>query len=257
MCQTSSNKSLAYRHATNTGHNVGFSSVAAGNMSMTVLQQDQTTEDTAINRRNLEELLGITPGTTRFVSQTHSARVVTSGPRGWATLATQGEADAIVSPDGNDPIAILVADCLPVTFTTDYGPTAVAHAGRVGLLDGVLENTVAELRALDAHDDGEIYATIGPSICGRCYEVPESMRDEVSVQHPALYSETSWGTPALDLPAAAEAILRHAGVVVQRVDECTRENHQLYSHRRQPGAGRLTGIVWKPAISTNAVRHTT
>lgn len=248
MSQTSSNNSLVYRHGTDTGRNVGFSSVAAGNMSMTVLEQSQTAEDTAINRRNLEGLLGITPGTTRFVSQTHSARVLRAGPSGWASQATLGEGDAVVSPDGNDPIAILVADCLPVAFTTDDGPTAVAHAGRVGLLDGILENTVEELRSLDAYHGGQIYATIGPSICGQCYEVPETMRAEVSGEHPALYSETSWGTPALDLPAAAEAILHHAGVMVHRVNECTRENHQLYSHRRQPGVGRLAGIVWKSSI---------
>lgn len=213
---------------------------------MTVLAQDETVQDTASNRRELERQLGIVPGTTRFVSQTHSTTVLETGDAGWAEQDTIGEADAIVSPDGTDPIAILVADCLPVAFTTDYGPTAVAHAGRVGLLGGILQNTVQRLRAHDASGTGKIDAIIGPGICGRCYEVPESMRDEAARRYPEVASTTSWNTPSLDLPAAAENILQSAGVNVSCVSECTFTNDQLYSHRRHPGIGRLAGFVWKP-----------
>ena len=213
---------------------------------MTVLDQDETAQDTARNRRELERQLGIMPGTTRFVSQTHSTTALETGDVGWAEQDTLGEADAIISPDGTDPIAILVADCLPVAFTTDYGPTAVAHAGRVGLLGGILQNTVQQLRAQDASGTGTIQAIIGPGICGQCYEVPEIMRDEAAGEYPEIASTTSWNTPSLDLPATAETILRSAGVNVFRVPECTYTNDQLYSHRRHPGIGRLAGFVWKP-----------
>lgn len=244
MCQISSNKVLIHQHRTDTGQNVGFTSVDAGNMSLTVLAEHQTAADTAKNRRELEATLGIEPGTTRFVTQTHSSIVQDAADHGWARKETVGEGDAIVSQDGTDPIAILVADCLPVAFTTDYSATAIAHAGRVGLLDGILQNTVQQLTALDTAGTGTITATIGPGICGQCYEVPEQMRTDAAQEHPQIYAETAWGTPALDLPAAADAILRELGVVVQRVDECTLSNEQLYSHRRQPGAGRIAGIVW-------------
>src|SRR5699024_11636052 len=120
-----------HQHRTDTGHNVGFTSVDAGNMSMTVLQQHQTAEHTSRNRRTLEVALDIDPGTTRFASQTHSTIVLCSGDKGWGQVDTLGEGDAIISEDGRAPIAILVADCLPIAFTTDYGPTAIAHAGRV------------------------------------------------------------------------------------------------------------------------------
>lgn len=245
MCQISSSKLLLHQHRTDTRHHVGFTSVDAGNMSLTVLDQHHTAEDTAKNRRALEVALGIEPGTTRFVSQTHSSIVRTSGRQGWEQAGTVGEGDAIVSEDGTDPIAILVADCLPIAFTTDYGPTAIAHAGRVGLLDGIIQNTVQHLKSLDSDGTGTITATIGPGICGQCYEVPEQLRAQVAHDHPAIFSETSWGTAALDLPAAAEAILQQSGAVVERIAECTLSNERLYSHRRQPGAGRLAGIVWQ------------
>lgn len=245
MCPISSNKRLIYQHTDSTGHHVAFTSIAAGNMSLTVLDQHESVEQTTNNRRNLEAALGIEVGSTQFVQQTHSATVFESGTHGWQQEPTLGEGDAIVSGDGNDPIAVLVADCLPVAFTTDYGPTAITHAGRVGLLDGILENTVERLQELDHEHTGQIFATIGPGICGKCYEVPEDLRDTAAQSHQALASETSWNTPALDLPAAAQAILEARGVDVHRVEQCTLENSQLYSHRRQPGQGRLAGLVWK------------
>lgn len=249
MCLISSSRSLIYQHEVDTGHHVGFTSREAGNMSMTVRPDGQTVDQTADNRRNLETQLGIVPGSTRFVRQTHSDIVRHADDRGWSQQTTLAQGDAIVSPDGTDPIAILVADCLPVAFTTTYGATAIAHAGRVGLLDGILQNTVQQLKALDSNGGGTIFATIGPSICGHCYEVPEQMRTEAEVDHPAISSVTSWGTPALDLPAAAEAILQNLNVEARRVNECTLTNDRLFSHRRRPGAGRLAGIVWKPQDS--------
>lgn len=213
-------------------------------MSMTVLQQHQTAEHTSRNRRTLEAALDIDPGTTRFASQTHSTIVLCSGDKGWGQVDTLGEGDAIISEDGTAAIAILVADCLPIAFTTDYGPTAIAHAGRVGLLNGVIQNTVRHLQSLDAQSSGSITATIGPGICGSCYEVPKLMRDQAALDHPAISSETSWGTAALDLPAAAGFILQQLGVEVQRISECTFTNERLFSHRRAPGGGRLAGIVW-------------
>src|SRR5699024_11328291 len=85
---------------------------------------------TSRNIRTLEAALDIDSGTTRFASQTHSTIVLCSGDKGWGQVDTLGEGDAIISEDGTAPIAILVADCLPIAFTTDYGPTAIAHAGR-------------------------------------------------------------------------------------------------------------------------------
>lgn len=245
MSPTSSSKYLAYPAQPGLTHHVAFTTVAAGNMSTTVLSEDQTATEVQGHRRAVEHELGIAPGATRFVSQIHSSRVVEADTVGWAEQKTLEEADAIVSSDGTDPLAILVADCLPVAFTTDYGPTAVAHAGRVGLLEGVLENTVAQLRGLNADERGTIRAVIGPSICGSCYEVPLEMRNTAAQRYPNIAAETSWGTPALDLPAAAEALLKALAVNVVRSNICTYTDERYYSHRREPGQGRIAGFVWK------------
>ena len=245
MSLTSLNKYLTYPAQPGWAHHVAFTTVDAGNMSTTVLSRDQTAAEVQDHRRVVEHELGIEPGTTRFVSQIHSNKVVEADAVGWAEQNALDEADAIVSTNGTDPLAILVADCLPVAFTTDYGPCAVAHAGRVGLLHGILENTVSKLRALATSGSGKITAVIGPSICGRCYEVPLAMRDNAAQRYPHIAAETSWGTPALDLPAAAETILKALKVSVVRSDICTYTNERYYSHRREPGQGRIAGFVWK------------
>lgn len=245
MSQTSSSKFLAYRPQAGFRHHIAFTTVDAGNMSTTVLDASETGAHPTENRRRMERNLGIEPGTTRFVSQIHSNKVVDASADGWAADAALVEADALVSVTGREPLGILVADCLPVAFTTDYGPSAIAHAGRVGLLGGILENTVERLREVDGADRGRIHAVIGPSICGQCYEVPAEMQEHATKRYPEIASETSWGTPALDLPAAAESVLAGLQVDILRSHECTYTSQQYYSHRRQPGRGRIAAYVWQ------------
>src|SRR3546814_16679424 len=90
------------------------------------------------------------------------------------------------------------------------------------------------------------YTTLVRShVGGRCYEVPEAMRDEVSRSVPESYSTTSWGTPALDIGAGVAAQLERAGVAVNLVDGCTLEQDRFHSFRRDGAAsGRMAGLVW-------------
>lgn len=150
-------------------------------------------------------------------------------------------ADAAITTLRRRALLIRVADCVPVLFVA-AAVVAAAHAGRVGLLDGVLTKTVAALRQ---RTSAPVTAWIGPHICGRCYELPASMVTQVGQHRPEAVSETSWGTPALDLGAAAEAELTTLGVQVTRVDSCTRESAELFSHRGDgPKTGRQAGLVW-------------
>lgn len=154
------------------------------------------------------------------------------------------KADAMVTTEPDVALCIRVADCLPVVFADrTRGVIGAAHAGRVGLAAGVLPRTVAALRELGAQD---IEAWLGPHICGSCFEVPAAMREEVARDLPGAYAETSWGTPALDLGAAAVHQLQELGCRVERRDRCTRTSPDLHSHRRDgAGAGRIGALVWR------------
>ncbi|MGD7787072.1 polyphenol oxidase family protein [Propionibacteriaceae bacterium Y1700] len=153
-------------------------------------------------------------------------------------------ADAMVTALTEVALCIRVADCLPVLFADEAaGVVGAAHAGRVGLSDGVLPYTVAAMTTLGAT---AITAWIGPHICGRCYEVPAAMRDEVEALVPGSATETSWGTPALDLAAGAQRQLEDLGCRVLEVGNCTLTDTSLHSHRRDGlESGRLAGLVWR------------
>jgi YfiH family protein len=152
-------------------------------------------------------------------------------------------ADALVTATPGVILLVRVADCVPVLLADQArGVVGAVHAGRPGLVAGVVPAAVAALRDLGAE---EVTAWVGPHVCGRCYEVPEAMRAEVAAVVPESYAETSWGTPAVDVGAGVRAQLAAAGVQTVDAARCTLEDDDLYSYRRQgTGSGRLGGLVW-------------
>ncbi|NLT30115.1 MAG: laccase domain-containing protein [Propionibacterium sp.] len=156
-------------------------------------------------------------------------------------------ADAIVGTSATCPpgtaLLVRVADCLPVVLVDpERQVVGVAHAGRVGLLAGVLPATVAAMRAAGAR---RITAWVGPHVCGACYEVPQQMAEDAWRVLPATWARTAWGTPAIDLGAGALAQLGDLGVAAEDIGRCTRTEPDLHSHRRDgAGAGRQVGAVW-------------
>lgn len=153
-------------------------------------------------------------------------------------------ADAAITAATATALLIRVADCVPVLFADSAaGLVAAAHAGRVGLLDGLLSVVVTELRAAGA---SRLRAWIGPHICGACYEVPPELAAQAAGVIPGCATTTTWGTPAIDLGAAAAHQLTALGVAVTRLDPCTRTRPELYSHRGDgPNTGRQAAVVWR------------
>ncbi|MFI7483096.1 polyphenol oxidase family protein, partial [Kocuria sp. M1R5S2] len=225
------------------GVRVAFTDRRAGNLAL------HTGDDAAAvraRRAGLERVMGVPRGSLLFLEQVHGTEVADADRQGRETVPV---ADAAVSASAS-PLAVMVADCVPVVLVGRgaSGPvTGVAHAGRRGLLDGVLERAVERLRGRGA---GAATAWIGPSICGSCYEVPARMRTQAAARVPSLAATTSWGTPALDLRSGARERLSALGVEVVEPaggpgPACTRENSALSSHRRDPGSGRIAGLVWR------------
>ena len=236
------------------GAAVAFTDATEGNLAAHT-GEDPT--EVAAHRRALETGLGLTNGSLRYMHQVHGTDVVTFASDGDASRSVPFEApvaDAAISEDGT-PLAVLTADCLPVIFVAerpgaDLPLLAVAHAGRRGLLDGVLRNIVGALRARGATT---LTAWIGPAICGACYEVPEDMRAESARMLPGIDTETSWRSPGLDLPGTARRVLEGLRVRVAdpgsaRSDWCTLEHTELYSYRRDKTTSRHAGIVWVPSV---------
>ena len=246
-------------HPVNLGRGViaTFTTRHTGNLGF------NTGDDPALvaeNRRRLSSALGVPVA---FASQVHGADVLQLNAVTktlWDAVnppTTVGEADAMVTSVPGLGLGILVADCVPVLLADPVARVvAVAHAGRAGVEKSVVPRIVeAMLRAGAVVDN--LRAAIGPAICGRCYEVPHEMREQVARVTPTAWATTDRGTPALDLPGAVRDQLSGLGVsVVSAPAACTWESPDLFSYRRAVArnskTGRLAGVI---ALETYATRR--
>lgn len=195
------------------------------------------------NRARAARALGLDPELVVWMNQVHGRDVaVVDGPWGDAPAPS---VDGVVTARRGLALAVLTADCTPVLLADPVaGVAAAAHAGRPGTVAGIVPATVRAMTALGAEPE-RIIARTGPAVCGRCYEVPEQMRADVAEVEPAAWSETSWGTPAVDVTAAVHAQLAALGVTDRRASGiCTLESRDHYSYRRDRTTGRLAGYVW-------------
>ncbi|MEV6418918.1 peptidoglycan editing factor PgeF [Streptomyces sp. NPDC051662] len=195
------------------------------------------------NRELAAKSLALDPARVVWMNQVHGREVaVVEGP--WAS-ADIPAVDAIVTQRHGLALAVLTADCVPLLLADPVaGIVAAAHAGRPGLVAGIVPAAVEAMITLGA-EPSRITARTGPAVCGRCYEVPERMRDEVAAVVPEAHAETSWSTPAVDVVAGVHAQLDALGVRDrQRSAVCTLESDDHYSYRRDRTTGRLAGYVW-------------
>lgn len=200
------------------------------------------------NRHRVAHELGLTASDLRFMDQRHGCDVaVTPGtrddvaPEVGSPDAPAPAVDGLVSGRADEALVVLVADCTPVLLLDRReGLVAAVHAGRPGMMSGVVPATLAWLRTLGAKD---VEAVVGPSVCPRCYEVPERMRDEAARVSPVAASVSWTGTPAIDVAGAVVDQLVRDGVSVRWLPGCTREDPNLYSYRRDGTTGRFAGIV--------------
>jgi polyphenol oxidase len=182
------------------------------------------------NRRRLCETVGVDPERLALNRQVHAATV----NRAQAGERTK-DGDGLWTDEPDVPMLAFSADCLPIALARVEGSPGLAllHAGRMGVLEGIVEAGVAAL-------GGSIAAIVGPGIGPCCYEVG----DDILAAYRARFGPGVIQGRNLDLWTAAEDVLREAGVeAVERVDVCTACDDRFFSHRRNgPVTGRQ-GVV--------------
>lgn len=172
------------------------------------------------------------------LKQVHGCEVVD------ALGAGRSVADGLVTTQSNLVLVVRAADCVPMLLASEQGVIGAVHVGRKGLASGVAPRAVARMRELGAK---QIRAWLGPHVCGRCYEVPLELQQQVAMSVPESVSSTSQGTPSLDLAAGLLAQLSNNDVQVEFVGGCTYESQDLYSFRRDgANAGRQGGLIRMP-----------
>ena len=181
-----------------------------------------------------------------WLRQVHGARVVDVTAPG---ACAGEEADAAVTDVDGVVLCILTADCAPISFTSPEGVRGVAHAGWKGLAEGVVDATVAAMRAKGATS---VEAALGPCIHPACYEFSPADLDEVARRlGDHVRSTTAHGRPALDLPGAVRRAVADAGaVLVEDAGRCTAcdvdeaGEPRWFSHRARRDEARQALIQW-------------
>lgn len=191
-----------------------------------------------------------------WLRQVHGAEVVVVERPG---AACGVEADAAVTTVAGAALAVHTADCAGVLLwaarSGPDGPGAVvaaAHAGWRGLVDGVLQRTVATMRSLGA---SRISYRLGPCISPRAYEFGEDDLARLCDRYgPSVRARTASGRPALDLRAGVRAALTEASVDVADEDPCgsrsvpcTAVDDGFFSWRARADRARQAAVVhWEP-----------
>lgn len=190
------------------------------------------------NRRQLVESLNL-PAEPQWINQTHSTHCVL------VEEDPNRDADAALTRSHKHPLAILTADCLPITLCNLQGnEIAAIHAGWRGLVNGIIENTVAKMNSKPS----DLLAWIGPSICQKCYETGDEVYETFTSKYPQSKKafqpvHSKW---LANLPQIAEMVLNAQGInAVYQSSLCTFESeNELYSYRRTSQTGRIGTLIW-------------
>lgn len=127
------------------------------------------------------------------------------------------EADAQVTTLSGVALGMFAADCLPVLLADgEAGVIGAAHCGRRGLEAGVIESAVALMERKGARPE-RIVATLGPCICGDCYETGDEIADAFDARFPGSFMLTRFGGTGIDIARAALMELEAAGVPLDNV----------------------------------------
>lgn len=204
-------------------------------------------------RRRACGLLKISYEALTHVYQDHGTTIwtVDESHRGAGALTGEnqvGVGDGLITVKAEVPLSILIADCLPIFYSTrDGGAIGLAHAGWRGTYEDIAFKMVEEMQSQFSTDPSEVQVWIGPGISSRGFTVGEDVW--------TLFRER-WGTygdcfdparHAIDLKQLNKFRLECAGVLAENIEvssECTYSDPRFFSYRRDgKGSGHNMAVI--------------
>ena len=177
------------------------------------------------------------PAKPKFLEQTHSDICLEAS-------STQCLGDAVVTREKGVVCCVMTADCLPIFISNHSGTqVAVAHTGWKGVLNGIIEATIAKFNQQD------LLVHFGPAISQENFEVGQDVFDQFVNKSQTL--EKAFipfkDKYKLDIYQAASIILNDLGVKnISGGDQCTFAQADQYFSYRRDGAqsGRMAHLIW-------------
>jgi len=182
-----------------------------------------------------------------FPKQVHGDRIIIADGQN----SSKEDADAVITRKPKIPIGILTADCVPVIVADKSNRIgAVIHSGWKGTVQNIAGKTIRKITEISEAKASELFAAIGPSIGGCCYEVGEDVAlkfkeefdgrlDVVKKRNEKFFVSLR---DAVALELEREGISRSN---IDILDYCTFCDEELfYSYRREgQKAGRMSAIL--------------
>jgi len=210
-----------------------------GNFNLALHVGDESSAVSA-NRKFLEKYYKL-PSSPQWINQTHSSVCIRLDSK-----ISSAEADASYSRTSGVVCGVLTADCMPVFICDKRGTVVgIAHAGWRGLVGGVIESLVEEMKV----EGSELLVHLGPAISQSAYEVGSEVKtqflDRNSIFERSFIEKN--GKYYLDLYDGAKVILEGYGITsISGGDCCTYEDSkQFFSYRRDGEySGRMAHLIW-------------
>ncbi|MGO1370165.1 MAG: peptidoglycan editing factor PgeF [Senegalia sp. (in: firmicutes)] len=207
-----------------------------------------TDENVLENYKIITEYLGINYRDIVMSSQYHhnNIRVIKEEDKGKGIIKDRNykDIDGLITAIPQIPLVTFHADCSSIYF---YDPIkkviGLAHAGWKGTTMEIAGNMVEIMVKEFGTNAIDLIIAIGPSICNKCYEIDEDVREKFenmsidSSQYISYDSEKNKYYP--DINNINKAILISKGVKEENIglsNICTMENKELFfSHRGHKG----------------------
>ena len=192
----------------------------------------------AENRDRLKIWLKL-PSDPLWLNQVHGTGIIDA-----ARAMSRQSADASYSFKPGVVCSIMTADCLPILFYNRKTQlVAVAHGGWRGLLNGVIEATLAVAGA-------DCTAWLGPAIGPGAFDVGAEVREafvqkDVRLQY--VFTRLDTTLYRADIFAIARFILQSQGLNrIYGGEYCTYSDpDRFFSYRRDGNTGRMATLIWR------------
>ncbi|MBV6712719.1 peptidoglycan editing factor PgeF [Paenibacillus chitinolyticus] len=228
------------------------------------LHVNDADEDVVENRRRLAAALGVPFEALTFGEQVHGKEVavIEKEQMGSGRISRADaiqDKDAFITAGKGIMLCALYADCVPIYLIDPVNRVVgIAHAGWKGTVQNIGAAALASMTRSFGSRPEDVYAVIGPSIGGCCYEVDDYVAGRVYESHldtgiSKKQTETvviprKEGKYQLNLQECNRQFLEKAGILSSHIEVtelCTSCSTDLFfSHRKEGGStGRMAAWI--------------